>query len=440
MLLLEIIVGKNKKIAKSEDAFWVMYRMPKINFYPKYSNSRDRDLFKFFGGDPDSDDYTSKENKTAQRKVSAAMAADYDKPNSSALFYVESGVVHFDMSKITGTSNRRKDIKMDDPKSHDKRDRAKEVPILGGEVSFKRIVDMQKCLMALVKVKPATADYQIKGDDRVRGMTVQEVIDGGAEKYDHRRAFTGKVQSLTLFHGTSMRRAGAVLKTGLRPSQRGSVYSDMINGYSQKNVYLASSAAEAANYATREAVNDGSEAAVLEVTLTPMMVMKLLPDEDTMHWFKYLGEKYRRALLAKYPMLSQIWSPERVKDGFDVHIKNMHHSTQRYGLSWLFDDDDRGNEFRVHARTVLKKYGYTSKNIVELEKELYVAIMNTFIQANATKSLKTDGVTAYPGTVPASQIKLVKTWDIKGGRMKADPDKEAYAKATDAVAKTVQYH
>lgn len=450
MLLLEIVIGKNKKVAKTEDSFWVKYTTPKINFYPKYSNSWEADLFRFFGGDQDGD-WQSKENKSARRKSTNAASVDYGKPNSSALFFIEKGVVHFDLTKISGRSTRRRIIPMDGTplrakydREHrkyddDERERAKEVPILGGDIAFRRIADMQKCLTALVKAAPVTANYQLVGDDRVRGMTVQAVIDGAAEKYDHRRAFASKIQSLVMFHGTSMERASAILRTGLHPNERESVYSDMIDGYSNKNVYLTSDAAEAANYATREAVNDGSEAAVLEVILTPMMITKLLPDEDSMHWFKHIDERYQRSLLSKYPMLSQIWSSNYTKDGFDVHIKNMHHSTQRFGLSWLFDDD-RDDKFGKHARRILQKHGYNSTNIEGLETELYVAIMNTFIQASAAKSLKVNGVTAYPGVVPSKQIKLVKTWDIKSGKMKADPNRETYAKATDAIAATAKYH
>lgn len=428
MLLQEIIAGTNKELVKDTDAFWVLYSAPKIHFFPRYSSSWNNDMVTFYGGD----DVSPAERRPIYDKISKVSYVDYGQENSHGWFSVSPGVVDFDISKISGSRSRRKAT----PMGQERNDKHGDYPILAGELTFKRLVDMQKVLKALVKMKPSVAKFKVLGDDRVRNMTVQQVIDGGGEAYDHRKAFTGSVQELVLFHGTSAKRAADILKVGMKPNTRGTVYSDMIDGYSQKNVYLTSNPAIAANYATREAINDKSNAAILEITLTPMMVMKLLPDEDSMNWLKYIDKKYQNALLQKYPVLSKIWP-----DGFDVHMKNLHHATKRFGLDWLLKPSEYSKlEFRVNAKKALNDLGYTLDNIESLEKELYVEIMNTFIKAQATKSLKSGGTTAYPGTIPAKQVKLMKTWSLKGSKMKPEAGAEEYSKATDAQAASAKYH
>lgn len=438
MLLQEILAGTNSKIVKKTDEFWVLYSVPKIHFFPRYSNSWDADLKKFYGGDELGDDATWEQWKPIRSKIEKITKVDYADTNSHGWFLVTKGTVNFDVSRFSSSQNRRRNTPMG--KEHKNSDG--EVPILMGELTFRRIIDMVKVLKALVKVKPETASYKVVGDDRVRGMTVQEVIQGGAEKHDETRVFrAGALKELVMFHGTSKKRADEILKTGLRPSKRGSTYYDQIPGYSEQNVYMVSSPGAAANYATREAINDRSDAVILKVTLTPMQVMRVLPDEDTMHWFDSLPEMNKKHLLKKHPILAEIWRDK----GFNVHIKNMNHAERKFGLDWLFEPDeywrktDKPDPFKPNAQKILQKYGYDRSNLEALEHELYTAIVNAFIDATKVQSLKKHGLAAYPGAIPAKQIKVLKTWSITGSKIKANAGRDEYNAASEKQEKTVKY-
>lgn len=439
MLLLEILAGRNKAIVKKTDEFWVLYNSPKMHFFPRYSNSWEADLMKFYGAE-NYKEMTWKEQQPIRNKFKKLITVDYGDKNSHGWFLVTKGTVNFDISRFSSMQNRRRNT----PMNQEHKDRNGEVPILMGELSFSRVLEMRKCLQLLMKLKPETASYKLLGDDRVRGMTVQDVVQGAAEKHDQTRVFqAGKLKELVMYHGTSEKRAAVVLKTGLRPSKRGSTYYDLIPGYSEHNVYLASSPAEAANYATREAVNDKSNAAILEITLNPMQILKLLPDEDNMNWLKSVPKEYKAKLLREYPILDEIWHEK----GFDVHMRNLDHQNQKFGLKWLFDTDEpywrkdeKPDPFKPNAQKILKKHGYTQKNIESLEKALYVALMNTFIESTRTMSLKKTGLAAYPGAIPAKQIRLLKTWSIKDSVMRADADRDTYVKASEKQEKTVKYH
>lgn len=437
MLLQEIIAGRNKKLAKTTDEFWCLYNLPKLHFFPRYTNSWNADMQTFFGADELGDDPTWDELKPIRKKIERVATLKYDNPNGHGWFLVTPGVVNFDVSRFSNTQSRRRNTPQD--RSHEARNG--EVPILMSELTFKRIIDMVKVLRTLVKVKPETAKYKIIGDDRARGQTVEQVINGSAAKYDQTRVFkSGELRELVMFHGTSAKRAEKMLQTGLRPNQRGSTYYDLIPGFSEHNVYLASSPGIAANYSTREAVNDGSDAVIIEVMLTPMQVMKLLPDEDSISWFEYLPKEYRERLHRKYPMLAEIWQGSK---SFNTHIRNIHHEEKRFNLSWLFDEDDswrEKDEFKPHAQKILKKYGYTRDTIEPLEKALYIDVVNTFIDALKVKSLKANGLAAYPGAIPAKQLKLIKSWSLKGSKIKPDAPSDEYNAASEKQEKTLKYH
>lgn len=436
MLLFEILAGANKRFVKKIAEFWVQYNRPKIHFFPRYSNSWQEDLMSFYGADKLGDNPTWDELKPIRAKIERLTKVDYSQNNSHGWFLVTPGVVNFDVSRFSGTQNRRRNTKIG--KHHD--DKNGEIPILMGEITFNRIIDMVKVLKALVSVKPETAEYKVVGDDRVRGLTVKQIIDGGAQKYDHTRAFAGTVQDLVMFHGTSQKRATNILSSGLLPLKRETTYADLIPGYSSKNVYLTLSPSIAANYATREAINDESDAAILEVTLTPMQVMKLLPDEDTMSWFEYLPDAYKNRFFKKHPAVKLIWGSDKA---FNVHIKNIDHKKQEMNLEWLFDEPsygDRNADWKKKAVSILKDHGYNRTNLESLQKELYVDLMNTFIDSMKVSSLKKSGTVAYPGGIPSSQIKVIKTWSLKNSRMKSDADSKTYNDASETQERSMKYH
>lgn len=94
------------------------------------------------------------------------------------------------------------------------------------------------------------------------------------------------VGRLILYHGTSRARYDTGIKTkGLQPGKTPKVYSDLIQGYSDHNIYLTSSVGVAENYATRAALEDRSKAVVLAVEVNDLTKFRI--DEDTAGWSEF---------------------------------------------------------------------------------------------------------------------------------------------------------
>jgi hypothetical protein len=87
---------------------------------------------------------------------------------------------------------------------------------------------------------------------------------------------------LTFFHGTSSARLPSIMQHGLTPhtdpGSRNRNNASTINGWTEKNVYLSTSATEAQRYAEMEANHTGGTPVVLAVTVPDQS--KLVPDDD----------------------------------------------------------------------------------------------------------------------------------------------------------------
>lgn len=160
------------------------------------------------------------------------------------------------------------------------------VSLLGEPVKFRKI------LVDLVKAKIVGLDYTIQHAPEWRGKTVGDVL-GIAPKDMHdpiQEITRGNMGKIFLYHGTSAKRWEFIKTQGLRPGKTPVSYQDLIQGYSDHNVYLTTSVGEAENFATRAAVDDQAKAVVLKVEVNDFS--KLVIDEDTAGWITYKGKEW----------------------------------------------------------------------------------------------------------------------------------------------------
>jgi len=151
--------------------------------------------------------------------------------------------------------------------------------IPSGDVAFgEKMLPLQKMFKHILRRDSGVDEtFKIVGSEKFRGQTVADVISAPRE-YD--AALTGQAGPITMYHGTSVKRWKEIQKKGLVPGKYGEAYADLIPGYSENNVYLTVSPAEAENYATRQAIKDKSKAMVLKVTVPDYT--RFRPDEDQM--------------------------------------------------------------------------------------------------------------------------------------------------------------
>lgn len=158
------------------------------------------------------------------------------------------------------------------------RKKSKEVPVLsfGSEIPHHKIKKILKKLSSLHDM----GGHTIHGDDRFEGKTVNDVI---REKTPHEKLLSG--EPITVYHGTSSKKYEQIKREGLNPGKRseGEQYGDLVRGYSGNNIYFSTDPSEASNYATREAINDGSKATIVKTTIHPKDFHKIVPDEDFAH-------------------------------------------------------------------------------------------------------------------------------------------------------------
>lgn len=116
----------------------------------------------------------------------------------------------------------------------------------------------QKLLRELLR-HGVTPDYKVKGIANMP-KTVGEVL----EMRDPTDAMFAKEQ-LGMFHGTSMARWREIEASGrgLMPGQTRDEYVDLIDGYSEHNVYLATNPKGAEFYGKRQAKKEGDDAYVV---------------------------------------------------------------------------------------------------------------------------------------------------------------------------------
>ena len=88
-------------------------------------------------------------------------------------------------------------------------------------------------------------------------------------------------KDLIMWHGTSEERWGMIQHKGLQPGKTGEAYVDLIPGYSEHNVYVATTPKGAQYYAKRQAKKDGSKPVVLKVQIPNPR--KLIADDRYAH-------------------------------------------------------------------------------------------------------------------------------------------------------------
>jgi hypothetical protein len=137
------------------------------------------------------------------------------------------------------------------------RHKTRNVAIPSGDVSNLKTIEVAKILKLLLKEDPrVNTSYTMVGDDRYRGKTVGEFLGEKPVSYTQQAVSGGASPSLIAYHGTSSKYLGNILKIGLRPGSTPVWYSDLVRGFSEKNIYLTMSPLNAENYATRGAEQD----------------------------------------------------------------------------------------------------------------------------------------------------------------------------------------
>lgn len=121
--------------------------------------------------------------------------------------------------------------------------------------------------------------YRIINNPKYEDMTIDNVFGTRTESSIVKG---GAFEPMEFYHGTSMKRYDVIKTRGLVPGKAPESYIDLIDGYSDQNVYLTRSVAVAENYATRSAVDDRSKAVVLKVIVKDPT--KFVVDEDSVSW------------------------------------------------------------------------------------------------------------------------------------------------------------
>ena len=132
-----------------------------------------------------------------------------------------------------------------------------------GDTMRQRVIaDIATFKQALSSLKKfgLTDDFTIKGAPPDIPKTVGQAL----QMQDYvQKTFQDK--NLVMWHGTSEARLEFISRKGLRPGHTGEAYVDLIPGYSEHNVYLATTSKAAQFYAKRQAKKDESTPVVLKI-------------------------------------------------------------------------------------------------------------------------------------------------------------------------------
>lgn len=152
----------------------------------------------------------------------------------------------------------------------------------GGTVGD-QLLTLQKTLKALMKHdKRIQPSFNVVGNPNYEGQTISDVLKLQDEGNAIAQGRTS--EPIVMYHGTSNKRWETIKEKGLRPGNAPFVYVDLVEGYSEFNIYLTTSIEVAENYATRAAVDDRSKAVVLKVIVRDLT--KFTFDEDGANWLK----------------------------------------------------------------------------------------------------------------------------------------------------------
>ena len=97
-------------------------------------------------------------------------------------------------------------------------------------------------------------------------------------------------RNLVMWHGTSEARWEIIQNKGLHPGNTGEVYVDLVPGYSEHNIYLATTPKAAQFYARRQAKKDNSKGIVLQIQV-PNPDKIIADDRFARHGGEIAGDK-----------------------------------------------------------------------------------------------------------------------------------------------------
>jgi hypothetical protein len=133
-----------------------------------------------------------------------------------------------------------------------------------------------------------TDDFKIKGTAPNIGKTVGAVL---RQDDPTDQVLTRNIK--IMYHGTSVSRWLIIQKKGLQPGNTPGQYPDLRPGYSDHNIYLATTIKAAQFYGKRQAKKDHEyEYVVLEVSIPDLG--KLMADDRYIYAWKGTGDTHRR--------------------------------------------------------------------------------------------------------------------------------------------------
>ena len=149
---------------------------------------------------------------------------------------------------------------------------------VGNSMRQRYIADIATFKQALSSLKKFghTDEFAIKGAPPEIPKTVGQALQmrDNVQKILHDK-------DLIMWHGTSEGRWEMIQHKGLQPGKTGEAYVDLIPGYSEHNVYVATTPKGAQYYAKRQAKKDGSKPVVLKVQIPNPR--KLIADDRYAH-------------------------------------------------------------------------------------------------------------------------------------------------------------
>jgi hypothetical protein len=149
---------------------------------------------------------------------------------------------------------------------------------VGNSMRQRYIADIATFKQALSSLKKfgLTDEFAIKGAPPEIPKTVGQALQmrDNVQKILHDK-------DLIMWHGTSEGRWEMIQHKGLQPGKTGEAYVDLIPGYSEHNVYVATTPKGAQYYAKRQAKKDGSKPVVLKVQIPNPR--KLIADDRYAH-------------------------------------------------------------------------------------------------------------------------------------------------------------
>jgi len=221
-------------------------------------------------------------------------------------------LVDHDKHEIVLKSDEKvKDMSRRGPGVLNKANRSYTIPTVGA--TYDNVLRLKKMLKTLMGLdKRMNGSYLVVGNPRYENMTISDVM----KEIEGQDITKSSEIKLVCYHGTSDVRWEKIKTEGLRPGNAPMVYSDLVSGYSDKNVYFTTSIHEAENYATRAVVDDrGKLAVVLKVIIKDPT--KIVLDEDNAGWLdndqkvmnpdgKLVGVHFKDDSWRKWPNADQI--------------------------------------------------------------------------------------------------------------------------------------